>query len=695
MTELAFPPGLLLIIGAVLIPFLKGPLRSLYLLAVPLAALYLVLNLPDGAGPTIDFLGMTLQPMVADKLSRFFGVIFTLMGFAGLLFALNQRKVQELVAIFVYSGASLGVVFAGDLVTVFLYWEIMAVAAGIIILSGGFKTSFGSGMRYFMIHFLGGVLLMAGIAAHYSATGSIEFSVLGPPDSVGTWLILAGFLINAGAPPFSAWVGDAYPEASFSGAVILSAYTTKTAVYVLLRGFPGTEILVPIGVFMVFYGIIMALLENDARRILAQSTVNQVGFMVTGVGIGTPLALNGAAAHAFAHVLFKGLLLMSAGAVLVQTGKRKCSDMGGLFQSMPVTAICGTIGAFAISAFPLTSGFVTKSMINDAAAYEHMTLVWFLLVAASAGVFLHAGIKFPWFVFFQKDSGMRPPDPPWNMQAAMIFVAALCIGIGSFPGPFYALLPHEVKFIPYTAPHVINMLQLLAFSGLSFFLLLPLMKRTLTITLDFDWVYRRLGQWIALASVRVWDVVDDAAGRAARGLAQSGVGAVMALSGEQGAFGSTARTGGTVFLVTLGLGGALLLTFFVTASEISAVPARDVPDACRTMPEVHGLATAKDRAAVFLVQGRCAFDSRRPDAALAAYDLAVQERPEWYRVYELRAEAYEALGLLDEAAADKEKAQELKRNPPAEEGDDGPDSQGADGHGADDHGSDDHGSDGH
>ena len=226
--------------------------------------------------------------------------------------------------------------------------------------------------------------------------------------------------------------------------VFLSAFTTKAAVYVLLRGFPGTELLIYVGLFMVFYGIVYAILENDMRRILAYSIVNQVGFMVTGIGIGTEMALNGAAAHAFTHIIYKALLLMSAGSVLYMTGKRKCTELGGLFRTMPLTTICGIVGALSISSFPLTSGFVSKSMISDAAGLQQLEVVWYLLAAASAGVFLHAGIKFPWFVFFQKDSGLRPADPPWNMRAAMVLFAALCIGIGVVPGPLYALLPYPV-----------------------------------------------------------------------------------------------------------------------------------------------------------------------------------------------------------------------------------------------------------
>tara|TARA_A100001011_G_scaffold377619_1_gene441507 strand:- start:1243 stop:2439 length:1197 start_codon:yes stop_codon:yes gene_type:complete len=327
---------------------------------------------------------------------------------------------------------------------------------------------------------------------HVAATDSIALTGIDPSTMGGT-LILAGVLLNAAGPPLSAWLPDAYPEASYSGTVFLSAFTTKAAVYVLIRSFPGTEILIWVGLFMIFYGIIYALLENDMRRILAYSIVNQVGFMVVGVGIGTEMALNGASAHAFAHIIYKALLMMAAGAVLYQTGKRKCTDLGGLFQSMPITTLCGIVGALSISSFPWTSGFVSKSMISQSAGDAHLVITWFLLLAASAGVFLHAGIKFPWFVFFQKDSGMRPPDPPWHMRLAMIFFAMLCIGIGIWPDSLYVLLPYAVAYVPYTSEHVVHMLQLLLFSGLAFFLMLPLMRRTLTITIDFDWFYRLLG----------------------------------------------------------------------------------------------------------------------------------------------------------------------------------------------------------
>ncbi len=514
MTEFLHPGLLVIAAGLASVP-LRGRARGAVVLGAAAAAIAITLALPEGVLWRTRFLGHEVLPFAVDRLSRLFALIFAVMAFGGGLFALNQVSRLEVPAAMIYAGAAIGVTLAGDLLTVFAFWELMAIGSTAVIWSAGTASAYRASLRYAAVHLAGGVLLMAGIAGHVAATGSVVFERLAL-DSPAHWLILAGFLVNAGAWPLSAWLPDAYPEASWSGTVFLSAFTTKAAVYVLLRGFPGTELLIYVGLFMVFYGIVYALLENDMRRILAYSIVNQVGFMVTGIGIGTATALNGAASHAFAHILYKALLLMSAGAVLHATGRRKCSDLGGLFRTMPLTTLCGTIGALAISGFPLTSGFVSKSMIGDAASAQQLTVVWYLLAAASAGVFLHAGIKYPWFVFFQKDSGLRPADPPLSMRLAMLLFAALCIGLGVWYAPLYALLPFPVDYVPYTGAHVVGVLQLLLFSGLAFFVMLPALRRTLTITLDTDWLYRKLGPALARGAGRGIAAADGALRRAVR-----------------------------------------------------------------------------------------------------------------------------------------------------------------------------------
>jgi multicomponent Na+:H+ antiporter subunit D len=551
-------PGLVLVAGAVLIGLTRGVTRSVVALAAPLATLYFVWQVPDGIAVTLDFLEYAIEPVEGSPLRRLFGTIFAFMAFAGTLFSFRQAKWYELSAAHLYAAGAVGVSFAGDLITLFLYWELMAIFSTVVVWCGNSPRARAAGIRYATIHLLGGVILKVGIEGVMVHTGSIEVQAI-PLDNFDAWMMLTGVLVNVAAYPLSAWLADAYPSSSPTGSVFLSAFTTKTAILALILLFPGADVLIPLGLVMIFYGIIYALLENDIRRILAYSIVNQVGFMVCAVGIGTELALNGAAAHAFAHIIYKALLFMSAGVVIYRTGQTLASDLGGLYRTMPITTICGIIGALSISSFPLTSGFTTKTLISESAQLEGMSTVYFLLAAASAGVFLHAGIKYPWLVFFQRDSGLRPKDAPWNMTAAMILMSVACIALGVFPDPLYALLPHTMDYEPYKAGKVVFYLQLLLFSGLAFFLLLPWMQRTLTITIDVDWLWRRalpatwnagsrlntrVRRWL---TVRVGRITRDLSGRLSDALAPWG------FLGRSWQIGTTALWVGlmlTVYVVT-------------------------------------------------------------------------------------------------------------------------------------------------
>ena len=501
MTEF-LPPALIMLAAAVLIGLARGTWRTAVVLAAPLLTLVAVWQVPDGVVMTVDFLGYPIEPVEGSPVRRLFATIFAIMAFTGGLYAFRQAKWYELAAAFAYGAGAIGVSFAGDLISLFLFWELMALFSTVVVWCGGTPGARAAGIRYAIMHLLGGVILKVGIEGVMVHTGSVEIRPMLATD-FDTWMILIGILINAAAPPISAWLSDAYPRSSPTGSVFLSAFTTKTAVLALILLFPGEKILIGVGLYMVMYGIIYALLENDVRRILAFSIVNQVGFMVCAVGIGTQMAINGAAAHAFAHIIYKALLFMSAGVVVYRTGFNRCTEVGGLFRTMPLTAICGIIGALSISSFPLTSGFTTKSLISQAAADEGLVTVYFLLAAASAGVFLHAGIKFPWFVFFQRDSGLRPKDAPWNMAAAMVLFSVLCVLFGVAPELLYRFLPYPVDYQAYAPGKVVFYLQLLLFSGLAFFLLLPMMRRTNTLTLDTDWFWRvvMLRGWLATQSL--------------------------------------------------------------------------------------------------------------------------------------------------------------------------------------------------
>ncbi|MCW8125946.1 Na(+)/H(+) antiporter subunit D [Microbulbifer halophilus] len=479
---------------AALALFLRGWPRALVMIALPLLGLANLWMLGEGQFGTWSVLDFQLQLFRADKLSLLFGYLFHIAALIAIIYSLHVRDTLQQVASLLYAGSALGVVFAGDLLTLFIFWELLALTSVFLIWARRSGPAYLAGLRYFILHILSGMLLLGGIIFYGQAQGSLEFGYIGL-EQAGGWMIFLAFGIKCAFPFFHNWLTDAYPQATPTGTVFLSAFTTKVAVYALARGYPGTELLIYIGAVMACFPIFYAVIENDLRRVLAYSLINQLGYMVVGIGIGTALALNGTVSHAFAHVIYKGLLFMSMGAVLQMTGRINGSELGGLYKTMPKTTVLCIIGAASISAFPLFSGFVSKSMVMSAAIKNGYDWVWLVLLFAAAGVFHHAGIKIPYFAFFAHDSGLRAKEAPVNMLVAMSIAAALCLGVGIYPQALYSLLPHEIAYTPYDMSHVLTQLQLLFFSALAFVWLnlrrlyppeLP------SVNLDVEWLYRRL-----------------------------------------------------------------------------------------------------------------------------------------------------------------------------------------------------------
>jgi multicomponent Na+:H+ antiporter subunit D len=517
--------------AALLLVLPKGQIRSFATLVAPLLAAWHIWSLGFGSYASYEFFGFQLEAMRIDRLSRMFVLIFCLAAFIGNVFAWHVKgSVQQVAALF-YAGSAVGAVLAGDMVTMFFFWEGTAIASVFLIWARGTEGAFNTGMRYLIIQIGSGVFLIGGVVLLYRETGSLAFEKM-TLGSMGTWLIFIAFGIKCAFPLLHNWLQDSYPAATVSGTVILSAFTTKLAVYALARGFAGTEILIYIGTIMALFPIFFAEIENDLRRVLAYSMNNQLGFMVVGVGIGTDLAINGAASHLVAEILYKSLLFMSVGAVLYRTGTSKASEIGGLYRTMPLTAIFCLIGAISISAFPLTSGYVTKSLTLTAVAEGHYEFVWYCLIFASAGVLSHSGIKIPFFAFFAHDSGKRPAEAPRHMLVAMGIAAFFSIAIGVFPQYLYALLPYDVDYNANTMNHVMAQLQLLLFALLAFTFLFrngihpPEIR---AINLDTDWTYRKAGPaviyWLswAVGSCYTWlvDLLTKATNRTIKRLYNS------------------------------------------------------------------------------------------------------------------------------------------------------------------------------
>ena len=578
-------PALITIVAGILVAFLPRAGRNLVgLLAVFLGAMHLFAYGLPGYGETLlagqsNFWIWELTSVRVDKLSFIFAVIFHIAALLNVIYGWRHATRLEASMGLIYAGAAIGGALAGDLLTLFVYWEAAALSSVFIVWAGGGHAAFKAGMRYLVIQVLSGLFLLAGITMHLSAGGSIEFTSFITGDgafedlSPAGVLILLSFGIKAAFPLLHTWLQDSYPKASAVGAVMLSAFTTKLAIYTLARGFAGLDVLIWIGCIMTAFPVFFALIENDLRKVLAYSLNNQLGFMVCAIGIGTPLALNGASAHAFVHIIYKALLFMSMGAVMVRVGSTKATELGGLHKSMPWTTIFCIIGAMSISAFPLFSGFVAKSIITTAASGEHLIFAYLVLLFASAGVLEHSGIKIPYFAFFAHDQFApsitgreRPKEAPTPMFIAMGIAAFLCIFIGVQPQYLFALLPFEAEYHAYSAGHVVTQMQLLMFAMLAFALLVhfrlyPAEMRSQN--LDVDWFWRVPGRMALMAYVRTTAAVWRDVWGAVKGAVSSIIRRLYHSHGPEGRIARTWPVGYTALTTAVVLAIALIAVLAV------------------------------------------------------------------------------------------------------------------------------------
>jgi len=486
------PPALIFILGALPIPFLKGKLKQLYLILVSVITFIDLLYLEQGTSWVYHFLEYDLIFCKVDRLSLVVGYIFVIIGFLAILYCLHIKEDGQHVAAFLYMGSSLGVVFAGDYFSLFAFWEIMAVTSVFLIWYQRDKESLNAGFRYVLMHLFGGCCLLAGIIIYAVSKGSIAVDRMEP--GLAYWLILAGFGLNTAFIPIHTWLPDSYPAGTFTGSVFLSVYTTKTGVYVLARCFSGAEFVAYMGGIMAVYGVVFALLQNNARRLLSYHIVSQVGYMVAGVGVGTALGVNGGIAHVFNHILYKALLFMSMGSVLYMTGRRKLSEMGGLAKFMPVTCICCVIAALSISGAPGFNGFVSKGMVISSAAAVHKPILQLMLILASVGTFL-SFVKLCYFCFFAKNEEIKAKEAPFNMKLAMGLTAFSCVFIGLYPKVLFEVLPYyPVHYHAFTPSHVLGVTQLFLLAGLVFMLAKASFSPHKGTVLDFDFFYR-MGGW--------------------------------------------------------------------------------------------------------------------------------------------------------------------------------------------------------
>jgi multicomponent Na+:H+ antiporter subunit D len=556
------PPGLILILGGLALVALRPAARAYGAILIALLAVVQVLTLPMGTAEQAQLFDFSLVLLRVDGLAVVFGAIFAIAALVNAVYGFSERDGLQQSSSLIYAGAALGAVFAGDLISLFVFWELTAIASVFLIWASRTDRAVRAGMRYLVVQIGSGVILFTGVLLHYRATGSVTFDkmVLGDLPSI---LIFLAFGVKCAFPLLHNWLPDAYPKATIFGSVVLSAFTTKLAVYALARGFPGTEILIWIGAAMTIYGSAYAMVEDHARKLLSYSLMAQLGFLVVGAGIGTPLAIAGVAGHAASSVFYQALLFMCVGVAIQATGKERLSELGGLARRMPWTTVFCCIGALTISSMPLTAAFLSKSLILSAAAKESFQAVWLLLLAGAAATVVHTAIRIPHGVFFGADKGLGAREAPLSSRVAMAVIAVGLVAIGVMPDAFYALLPGTVSYDAYTLGHVVTQLQLILFAALAYALMIhhdiyPVQGHA--INLDSDWFYRRFLPDIYVGiRAGVSHIHFRALTRAQKRLARF-IAAVYRHHGPQGALARTWPVGSTVLWVAVLL--CVTLVFF-------------------------------------------------------------------------------------------------------------------------------------
>lgn len=578
----SFTPALWLLVSGLLLLVTPRIARLPIIILGPVLALAQerLLLAADTPFPPLRFLRYELLPFLPHDYSQLFMLAFAIVALGAGIFAHYARASRIEIGLgYISAAAAAGIVYAGDFITLFICWETLTITSLFLIWAGRSHAARGAGIRYALVHLLGGMLLLGGIIAHVAATDSLlltsfhfspekwfwtstNYSYDVAASSFAIWLIFAGVVINAGAPPFSAWIADAYPESSAAGMPFITAYTTKAAVFVLLTYFSGTGLLMYIGMIMLAHGILMASLENDIRRLLAFATLAQLGVMLIGTGIGSTVAEQGVALHAFNHLLYNALLVIVAGVVMVQTGgRRRFTKLGGLASSMPVTAFCALVGILSMAGLPFTGGYLGKAFISSAAAERPEGWLYLGLAIAAAVAMIYGALRFYWFIFHQPRKVRHSYDEaPVVVRAVLIALAAAVLLPGLLPSQLlYPLLPTTAEGQPFALPHVISQLQTLAFSAFAFFFFLPLLRPRATITLDSDWLYRRFLVRVVFALEKLLGLGYTAIMYAVRKLTEFFTTAVIRLTGPGGLLAETRPLANSTLIVAVLLAGYLLL----------------------------------------------------------------------------------------------------------------------------------------
>ncbi|OQY47829.1 MAG: hypothetical protein B6240_05365 [Desulfobacteraceae bacterium 4572_87] len=492
-------PAIPFVILGLLLPFLEDRFWRYLLFIPPVLAIFLSLQMQVGRYWEVDYVGQVLVLGRVDPLSLPFIILFAFMTLVCTVFSFHVReKAQHVAGLFFMAGA-FGSVLAGDYWTLYIFWQGMTVSSSFLIWLNRTPGASRMGFWYMMVLLLSSVLLLAGILLRERVTGGFIF---GPADAHlmwhYDWLILGAFAINAAVVPLHAWMTHGLPKATIPGAVLLSIFGIKTAIYAMARCFAGLDLLIVLGVIMALYGAVYALFSNNIRRTLAYLMVAQGGLMIAGIGMDSKMALDGAISLAYAHTFYNALLMMTMGSVIYATHEETLGQLGNLFRKLPVVAALTLLGILALCAVPFFSGFTGISLIFEEALKRNSPMpgaVLVLLLGLAMAVMIIAGVRLPFYVFWSGNTrNGAPPGPlPKSMLVAMGMAGAICLIQGIFPEVINRHLPYAMEARSLTFFRLGIGFLFPAGSLLLFVFLRPLLKPRDTELPDFESLYMLVG----------------------------------------------------------------------------------------------------------------------------------------------------------------------------------------------------------
>lgn len=412
--------------------------------------------------------------LVLDGMTVLMLVTVSLIAFAATLFSINYMEQYTSKAryysLFLLMLAGMnGIVLTGDLFNLFVFLEIASIASYALVGFGCEREELEASFKYMILGEVGSALVLFAIAVLYGVLGTLNMAHLAivmrttegvtPALHFALALLIAGFCIKAALCPFHAWLPDAHPAAPAPISAMLSGVVIKVlGIYSMIRvvfnvfEFSATVsmTMMGLGTLSMVVGVLLAIGQWDMKRLFAYSSISQVGYIMLGVGLGTPLGILGGLFHLMNHSIFKSLLFLNSGAVVYSLGTRQLKEMGGLREKMPVTGGTSLIASMAIAGIPPLGGFWSKLLIIMACIQERHYAFAAWAVFASI-MTLAAYLKVQRYAFFEelKEKWKNVKEVPPLMAFPMIVLAVLCVITGALllPGAREMLLQPAVDVL--------------------------------------------------------------------------------------------------------------------------------------------------------------------------------------------------------------------------------------------------------